>query len=66
MGSINRRKIHVVVLLGILSAIAGCSKGKKIFLPGKDFYQKVELIIDRTEVKVGETLYLKVTRSTDG
>lgn len=38
----------------------------EVYVPGENFYQKVQLTASKYEVKVGEPLRLFVSRETDG
>jgi len=39
---------------------------EKVYAPGENFYQKIELTASKYEVKVGEPLRLFVSRETNG
>lgn len=54
------------IFLILLIVVSGCSSKEKVFVPGPDFYQSIELTVSSTEVKVGEEVALKVRREADG
>ncbi len=55
-----------ILLLLISILIVGCSSEETLYVPGPDFYQKIELSVSSTEIEVGEVLVLKVSRETGG
>ncbi|MDK9558265.1 hypothetical protein QQF73_11595 [Marinobacter sp. M216] len=54
------------VLLILSALLVGCSSEEILYVPGPEFYQKVDLSVSSSEIEVGEVLILKVSRETAG
>ena len=65
MNSIKLTALQKIPLALLGFIVSGCSD-EMVVVPGDDFFQEVVLIVDKTEVQVGEPVFLKVTRSTGG
>ena len=51
--------------LALLFFVSGCGE-HTYFVPGPEFQQSIHLAVEKTEIRVGQSLYLPVTRSSQG
>lgn len=59
------RSMRSALASAALLSILGCSEST-YFVPGPDFEQSIELVAEKTEIRVGQTLPLPVTRASGG
>ena len=57
--------MRLTMTLAVLFFVSGCGE-PTYFVHGSDFQQSIHLAVDQTDVRVGQSLYLPVTRSSQG
>ena len=57
--------MRFTMMLAVLFFVSGCGE-PKYFVPGPDFQQSIHLSVEQTDIRVGQSLYLPVSRSSRG